>query len=374
MSFLRRALLAAAVALVAPGVRAQTPAGTAPPVIDTRAGKLTLGAYLEAYYAYNANRPVNRLTSYRGFDDRHDTFMISNIAASLAWEKGPLTAKVALQLGATPDAYARNPSFKYLQEAWLSYELPVGHGLSVQAGVFLPHVGSESIAVKDDWTWSRSNAFYALPIYATGARVRYAMDERWSTTFAIYNGWNSVVDNNGDKSIAWSLLYAVPDAFSLQLMYFGGVERARGAPEGPGWRHLVDAWATWQATPQLAFSAHADAGFEVTRFGHHVWGAGALYGRVRVFEPFYVAARGDVFRESVARGATGASTTLFFPAEWVASATGTLELRPHDNVSFRFEVRHDAAEAPLYFRFDTPADAATARRQTTVLLGAVAWL
>src|SRR5262245_2184610 len=62
-------------------------------------------AYVEAYYAYNFARPSNGITNYRDFDNRHDTFSLTNAAAGVAWESGPISGRLVAQVGSTPSTY-----------------------------------------------------------------------------------------------------------------------------------------------------------------------------------------------------------------------------------------------------------------------------
>ena len=64
--------------------------------------------YVEVYYAYNFNRPSNGITNYRGFDNRHNTFSLSNAALGAEMESGPVGGKVILQIGSTPSS-SRSP-------------------------------------------------------------------------------------------------------------------------------------------------------------------------------------------------------------------------------------------------------------------------
>jgi len=62
-----------------------------------------------------------------------------------------------------------------------------------------------------------------------------------------------------------------------------------------------------------------------------------------------------------------------------STATATVDVRPHDNLSVRLEYRHDQADGDIYFRGDVPRDAVTkadvpnAHQQDTLTLGATAW-
>jgi hypothetical protein len=360
--------------------------------------KLTPIGYIEAHYAYNFNRPSNGITNFRGFDNRHDTFSLTNLAFGSNLDYGPVNAKLILQIGATPSTYyLGEPSFagtgvvnasgpelwKYIQEAHVGYKAPVGRGLLLELGLFAAPCGYEVLPVKDNWNWSRSNLFFGFPYYHTGLRATYEWSSEVTSTLWVVNGWNSVVDNNEEKSLMFSTQYKVmPDQFVVTGLYMGGIERATGSPEGPYWRHQFDLTAQYDATTWLSFAFQGDYGWEPSRIATARWVAGALYTRAKPFDGVYLALRGDRFHEHVGT-ANGAATTPIFwgGVEWVSSATATLDVRPiDDHLSIRLEYRHDASDEPLYFGRDVPGNgsAATpflpnARTQDTLLFGATAW-
>jgi hypothetical protein len=354
--------------------------------------------YVEAYYAYNFNRPSNGITNFRGFDNRHDTFSLTNVALGASFEYGPAKGRLVLQVGSMPASYyLGEPSlpgtavvngssadmWKYVQEAYVGYKAPVGRGLLFELGVFASPCGYEYMAVKDNWNWSRSNLFFGFPYYHTGLRVTYEWSDRVTSTLWVINGWNSVVDNNEEKSLAATTAYKIiPDQIVVTMMYMGGIERPTGSPEGPYWRHTFDLTAQWDATKWLSIAGQTDYGWEPTRIATARWVTGALYARVRPFDWAYVALRGDRFHEHLGT-ANGASTSPIFwgGVEWVSSGTATVDVRPtDDHLSIRLEYRHDVAEQPLYFGRDVQGNGsasapyvANARTQDTLLLGTTAW-
>jgi hypothetical protein len=366
---------------------------------ETEPEPYTFFGYAEASYAYNTNQPSNGITHLRGFDNRHNTFTIQNVALGVSWDWENVVGNVTLQVGHTGATYyLGEPSlvgalgtsassaslWQFVQQANVGYRIAIGNGLLVQAGLFLSPIGPESIPVRDSWNWSRSNLFFGLPFYHTGIRLSYPLDDHWTVSLAGYNGWNTVVDNNDEKSIAAQLTYTDP-SLALSVLYFTGVERPAGAPEGRAWRHLFDAYATWHTTEWLSLMLHVDGGVDPNAFGTSGWIASALYARVRILPELFVTARGDFFLESAARNAMGAASTIFWPAhasgaeQWVSSATLTVEVRPVDHVLFRLEYRHDQAASDLYFAGNVATDPMTGQfvanraSQDTITAGAVAW-
>lgn len=339
---------------------------------------VTVGGYVETYYQLNLRSPSNRTTNLRGFDHRDRTFTLSNVAVDVTGERGPLTTRVILQVGATPTIYyAAEPAagaeqWKYLQQATLSYV--ASHELVFEAGLVPSPIGPEVFAIKDNLNWSRSNLFFALPSYHTGARVSKPLGSGWTGTLAVYTGWNSVVDNNRYPSVAASAAYS-GDRVTGQLLYFGGIERPTGAPEGKAWRHLVDALAMVTLTDEASIGGQANAGVESNELGTSSWVAAAGYGKLAVTETVYVAGRADYFLEQVADGASA----IFWPTGWIASGTATLAVQPVDGLSVRLEYRHDQAEGDVFFGGTVDGDGTTTpyvpnrRAQDTITLGATAW-
>ncbi|HEU4534127.1 MAG TPA: outer membrane beta-barrel protein, partial [Polyangiaceae bacterium] len=373
---------------------APPPASAAPPPAVGALGAVKVGGYVEAFYQWNFARPGNGITNYRGFDNRHNAFTLANAVLGAAWQKGPVSAEVSLQIGHTPNAYyASEPAspgasgageasaattWKYLQQAYLAYRAPLGRGLLVRAGLFLSPFGVEALAVKDSWNWSRSNLFTGLPFYHTGARASYELDAAWSVTAGVYNGWNSVVDNNLDKSVSFEVAYQAGERARAQLLYFGGVERPEGAPEGQPWRHGFDAYVRAGLGERFELLAHGTAGVESGAIGTSRWFGFALAGRYRAADWLFAALRGDYFRDRPGVSGSERATPIFWPGDWVASGTATVDLRPADGLSVRLEFRHDQADVAMYFRPRLGVDAEgqavpNARTQDTLTLGATAW-
>ncbi len=353
-------------------------------------------AYVEAFYQYNLNRPDNGITHHRGFDNRAGSITLSNVALGLSADAPRFTGTVILQVGHTPATYylaetessgaaGTNASsgrlFQYLQEAHAGWKAPVGRGLLLEGGLFPSPIGPEVLAAKDNWTFSRSNLFFGLPYYHVGVRAKYTLSDRLSSTVALFNGWNSIVDANEDKSLAWWLAYEDGSAVNAQLLYFAGTERPSGAPEGPNVRHMFDGFAKLEATSWLDVMAHANGGFEPTRFGTSTWYGGAVYARARA-GIVSLALRADQLREQAAASGDDRAQPLFFSgARWVGSGTATGEVRPLEGFAVRLEYRHDEADSPLYFRGASTGNGSTGApfipntpRQDTVTVAVLGWL
>lgn len=365
---------------------------------------VTLGGYAEVFWQYNFNRPVDGMTASRAFDSVHNSFTISNLVLDAQWNWQRVTGRIALQMGHTATLmYANEPrragsgislagpeTWKWIQQAWIAYNAPIGRGLLCEAGIFLSPIGPEGMAIKDQWNWSRSNLFSALPYYHTGIRATYALSQSMALSVGGYNGWNSVVDNNDEKSLSLQWTYNRPDKLTLSVLYFTGVERdaAPTAPFRP-WRHTFDSYVVWYPRRFISLMAHVNGGFEPVVPSNTAlpdpgatqwWVGGALYARLRFESWLYLALRGDLLSEFVSNLPLNMQPprTLFFPSPFVAEFTSTIDFRPHENLSLRIEYRHDVAGNRIYGMLDptstpTAPRSTTADYQNTLTFGATAW-
>ncbi|APR82183.1 Outer membrane protein [Minicystis rosea] len=355
----------------------------------------TIGGYVEAAYSYSFEKPSNGIINQRGFDNRHNTFTLQNAVIDAQGKLGGLAARIALQVGQTPDTYYQAEPFKpgtnggpgassaatwrFIQQAYAGYKFGVARGLAVEAGIFLSPVGLESVQAKEDWNQSRSTLFFALPFYHTGVRLTLDVTERTSFMLMITNGANSVADNNAGKSVISQYQYKIPDHLILSLLYMGGPERDTGASEGQPWRHLLDGYLSGQANDWLSLALQWDGAFERNSYGISYFGGIAGYARIHPVSWLYLAARGDFMGEHQGTGPYGTARAMFAPARWVGSGTFTVDARPHDHVSFRVEYRHDQAADPIYFRGQVRGDGTTspfmpnAIAQNTITAAALAW-
>jgi hypothetical protein len=122
-----------------------------------------------------------------------------------------------------------------LEQAYLTFAIPVGSGLTVKAGKFDTLLGYETINPTSNAFYTHSYLFsYAVPFTQTGVLGSYTLNDQWAVTAGITRGWNqSTSDNNGEPdflgqavwtfSSAWTLtgnLSVGPQAFKDNKDYF----------------------------------------------------------------------------------------------------------------------------------------------------------
>ena len=356
---------------------------------------LRVGGYVETYYSYNFRRPSNGVTEFRAFDNRHNSISLQAIALDVGWASRSVAAHVVLQAGSAANTYygASEPTIagtpltpgttpaavRAIQQATLAWS-PLPDQLVVDAGLFLSPIGPESLATHQNFHWSHSPLFFALPFYHAGARVQWLPNAAHAIRLGVYNGWNNALDNNAEKTLGLDYTYKPTGRATVGAAYFGGVERPTGAPEGRAWRNLFDVYLLYTPIRRLQTLLNTDVGFEPNTLGLSGWAAGNLSARVELMSWLFTAARGSLFLERRAESARVQAAAIAIPSSRVAAATLTLEAVPAKHVSCKLELRQDAAKTPIYFAGAVAGDGSAnapylpnARSQTTLTLGATAW-
>ncbi len=331
-------------------------AGQASVTVGAQTTETAIHGYLETNYSLNFNRPANRITAARGFDDRNAQLQLSNLAFDVTSTWRRVTLHIGLQIGETAKVYyAAEPSSartrrRDIQQATIAVQPSRKNVWRVEAGLFLSPIGPEGVAIKENGNWSHSNLFYALPTYHLGVSTSYSAGQNHEVTVAVYNGWNNIEDNNKRLSVAARWLTHYGPTLKSSVLYVGGVERSTDAVEGQPRRDRLDLWAQWDCSEHLALLVHGGIGQEHNRFGTSAWSAAAVTARGRLADHWYLAARVDRFAERVPAGASPIfwSLTSSSGRRLVGSQTLTLDYRAIKAISTRLVLRHDSAGAWLY--------------------------
>jgi hypothetical protein len=184
--------------------------------------RVTFGAFVDGYYAWDIGRPPTRDRSFAGGalfttqPSRHNEFNV-NLAFAEAVLTGPrVRGRLALQAGTSVQAnYSVEPSegtvsgpslAQLLQEAVAGYR--IADAVWVDAGIFFSHMGMESWISRDNPTYTRSLTADYSPYYSTGAKLTWAATSRLTARVDVVNGWQNVSEANDGKGVGIRLDYA----------------------------------------------------------------------------------------------------------------------------------------------------------------------
>jgi len=322
---------------------------------------MTTSGFLDFYYSKNLAQPASHVNKFRNFDVSDNQFDLALAELVLQKAAAPIGFRIDADFGSANDLVqgGTESTLNYLQQAYVTALLPVGSGLTVDAGKFVTHMGFEVIESKDNWNYSRSLLFaWAIPYYHVGLRATYAIFPALAVTGYLYNGWNNLRDNNNAKTIGASLLATPSERLTVIAGWIGGEERDDSA--GPGARHVFDLTLLFRPTETLTLAVNADYGTERLPSDVVTWKGVALYARYHVSEDLGIALRSEIYDDQDGH-------TTGFPHR-MGEVTATLEQQFLTHLLVRAEYRHDwSSEAA----FDNRDGVNVLRHQSTFALGTV---
>ncbi len=359
----------------------------------------TINGFVDAYYGYNFNNPIGGVNLLRTYDVSSNSFSISQAGVVVENAPDPDNGKrfgmrLDLQWGQATQALQSNPAseprpslYRNIFQAYGTYVLPVGKGLTVDFGKFASSIGPEGNYTKDQTNYSRSYWFNFLPYYHMGFRSSYKVNDLLTINYWLVNGVQQTEDFNGfkdqlagvvvtpNKKISWTAQYyfgqehpnvtyflqggAPPNAPALQGVPF---EPIANAPTGK--LHILDTYLTWQLTPKWFVEIEADDVIQrlyTNSYPAHTAG-GAAYLKYQITDKLYAAARTEYLTD---RGGLFSGRT-----QALKEGTVTLAYRLDQGFEFMTEWRRDFSNQP-YFYTDTLV--LLRRDQTTATLGLLWW-
>jgi hypothetical protein len=321
----------------------------------------------------NVNRPASGTNQLRIFD--YEDRRLKLDSAELVWQRpvstrGQFGFRADLVAGESiPRMTAASGLFRDvetgeagnfdLQQMFVSYVVPVGSGLRIDAGKYTSHAGPEVIEGFDGFNdnYSRGMLFgFSEAGTFTGVRASYAFTPHVSALVSLSNGWDTVRDNNTGKTVGAQLALTPRDSVAVFLNYIGGPERT-----GSDLRQLFDvvavlkpaAWSTVTVSYDFGHDANAiEPGIDAT------WQGASAIAAFKLGGVYGVAVRGEVFSD--ANGfRTGAEQT-------VAGFTVTPSVTANKYLTLRSDLRLDRSTQAVFETQD-----AHKQHQFTVAVNAV---
>ncbi len=213
------------------------PAGLRAQSADTSV-KVTFGAFIDGYYAYDFDRPPAIDRAYTTQPARHNEFNINLADVEVKLDGSRVHGRLALQAGTSVQSnYAGEPTIgavsgsslsRHIQEAFAGYK--VANSLWIDGGIFFSHIGNESWVSRDNWTYSRSFVADFTPYYETGVRAVWQATPALTVTGVVVNGWQNISETNSDKAVGVRLDYAISPAVTVSYDNFIGNEQPDSVP------------------------------------------------------------------------------------------------------------------------------------------------
>lgn len=180
---------------------------------DNQTGEtiLTGVAYLDTYFNYDINNPIDNTHTISSSIGRNNEFTLNLASIGIESNYKNIIGRLWLQYGQMGSiiqdldatvSHGRNTSIenlKYIREAAAGYHFNQWHGVNVEMGIFMSYIGLESYVTQENWSYQRSMVCDFTPFYFSGARVQAFPTRNFKTELWLLNGWQSY--NSWTRSI-----------------------------------------------------------------------------------------------------------------------------------------------------------------------------
>jgi hypothetical protein len=229
---------------------------------------VTLGGFVDTYYAFDADRPRDFDRAYTTQPARHDEFNV-NLGYIEAKITGPrYRGRFAVQFGTSVQSiYFAEPRLgvvsgpsvsQYIQEATIGYQL--ARTLWVDGGIYFAHTGFEGWISRDNLTYTRSLVGDYAAYYEAGVKLTWTPSPAITAQLHILNGWQDISNYNSPQAFGARIDYAVSPTVTLSYDNFVG----NMAPDSlrVHERFYNDFIVQWNPVPRWQFAGVFDIGVQ----------------------------------------------------------------------------------------------------------------
>jgi len=225
--------------------------------MDTLGGEkiknVTIGGYIDTYFAYDFNQPKNGTVPYFVSSANHNDFSINLAYLDLRYTTNRIRARIVPGFGSYMDANYTNEKglFKHVVEASVGICLSKKRNIWLESGVLGSPFTNESAISKDHFMYTRSLAPEYVPYYLSGVKLSIPLNDKWNIYTYILNGWQQITDQNNGKSIATQIEFRPNENHLFNWNTYVGDERSISNPAFR-MRYFSDIY--WIASPSKKFS------------------------------------------------------------------------------------------------------------------------
>lgn len=301
---------------------------------------VVFGGLVDAYIAYDLNRPSQFDRAFSTVAARHNEFNVNMALLEVKVETSRVRGRVALQAGTEVQAlYRDEPTTgvissstlsRHIQEAYAGYRF--GEEFWLDAGILASNLGFESMITKENWLYTHSLMSDLTPYYEAGVRASFRVIDGVTAQIHMLNGWRNISENNAAKGFGFRLEYIPEDWLVMTYNAFAGKE------VGDRRRLFQDGRLKIQVSERLEFAAIYGFGAQTRAdsMRQEWWQTGTLLTRYQWSPKFALAARGEVFSDPNRIVAKVTTPNGFFV--WGSALGADYSLAT--NLLARLEIRH----------------------------------
>jgi hypothetical protein len=225
-------------------------------------GTITIGGGVDAYYAYDLNKPVDDIPYYVS-SSRHNEFNVNMAYLDVNYTSARVKARFTPGIGTYMNAnYVDEVGLlKMPLEASVGVKLLKNKALWLETGVLSSPYSSESAFSKDQWVYTRPFASEYVPYYLCGARLAYQVNDRLKLVAMLLNGWQQIKDKNEQKSLGTQVEYKPNDKNLFNWNVYVGDERSATNPNAR-MRYFTDFYWVYNSTGRFSYATNLYYGIQ----------------------------------------------------------------------------------------------------------------
>lgn len=307
---------------------------------DSSEAKLQFKAYLEVYYSYDLSKPANHQKPPFFYNhSRHNELNLNLGYLKASYEDERVRANLALMAGtyAQANMSSEPAALRNIFEANGGCRLGKEQ-LWLDAGVFVSHIGLESVIGRDNWELTRSIVADNSPYYESGLRLSYqSKDEKFYLAGYYLNGWQRItrIDGNQSPAFGTQLTYKPTKHMLLNWSTFAGNVYPDSLKR---WRYYNNLYAIAQLSRRFGMTAAFDIGLEQKQTGasnYAFWAAPLLILQYKFSEKLRLAVRGEYFGDGDELIIANPLSEGFYTMGY----SSNIDIMPSKHLLFRFEAR-----------------------------------
>jgi hypothetical protein len=313
---------------------------------------------VDAGYEHNFNQPNGNTNLYRFADEDGFSLYQGNLHIDRTSDGG-VGFVTELNFGQVANSVSAATNYSQVAHVggqwidptqyYLTYTLPVGSGIALQAGRFVTLLGEEIIPTYQNQNYNQSGGFIfnlGIPFTQTGVRGTYTFNDYVAATGGLNNGWDDPGDfNNGGPMYEGELTLNNKDK-SLALVLNGnwGPNLNGHSNSNLG---IIDPIVTWKPAflPGVTLAdeyIYASQSGPVVNGHSGTWTGNGAYFVYDLNPTWEFGSRGEFFDDK--DGArTGTAQTL-----WELTQTVTYHVPQVNGLQCRLEYRHDNSDVQIF--------------------------
>jgi hypothetical protein len=201
------------------------------PVFDTKF--FTPDIRLDVHYMQDFNHPRDHTIVGSTESFRSGEFQLEQLSFGGDFHYDNVRARFLTMFGLFSTTTPRNDAssgvgqwdlsnaYRYLSEANAGYHFDVGHGLNVDAGIFVSYIGLFSYYNYDNWTYQPSYVSSNTPWFFNGLRIQYFPTNTLKIEPWIINGWQSYARFNKHLGFGGQILWQPNENLKLVFNNYG---------------------------------------------------------------------------------------------------------------------------------------------------------